>query len=269
MHLLPREKYRFVKHIFKELEFNIVIDSVLCGNTHGLVYVDNLNNPETAVLWDKMGELIISGDSSKTGIMKDIDTLIYEFKEKAVKREIPSFDLYYSKSFTNKLNQIRIDQAKRPVQRIVFKFINLKINWHKSITPNCTIKRIDSKLLNDTSLEYIEHVKGWIHSFWKSENDFISKGIGFCLIENNTILSWCLSVFVSDNNFEFGLATVPYFRRKGYGKLAAAACMEYCLENAITPYWQCDKENIPSLRVSEAIGFEISFQYNILRISLT
>jgi RimJ/RimL family protein N-acetyltransferase len=120
---------------------------------------------------------------------------------------------------------------------------------------------IDEKLLERKDLKHIEGVKGWINSFWYSENDLTSKGIGYCLIKDGIVVSWCLSVFVSDKNFEFGLETVEQYRGNSYGKLTAAACMEYCTHNNIIPFWQCNKDNIPSNKVAESIGFEKDFQY--------
>ena len=112
-------------------------------------------------------------------------------------------------------------------------------------------------------LKYIDAVEGWVNSFWHSASDFTSNGIGYCLIKGDIVLSWCLSVFVSDKDFEFGLETIDKYRGNGYGKLTAAACMEYCIENNIIPFWQCNKDNIPSNKVSESIGFEKDFQYSI------
>lgn len=262
MYKLNQYEYKKVENIFKELAFNIVIKSVIDGNTPGEIYVDNKDNPKTALVWDMMGELLVEGESNNDEFNKEINRLIIEeLKTRAANRYIPCFDFYYSKKFENKLHVLLPQENCIRIDRNVYKFKKLKIDWRELIPEDCNMVIIDEKLLERKDLKHIEGVKGWINSFWHSENDLISKGIGYCLIKDGIVVSWCLSVFVSDKNFEFGLETVEQYRGNNYGKLTAAACMEYCTYNNIIPFWQCNKDNIPSNKVAESIGFEKYFQY--------
>lgn len=264
MYKLNKYEYKKVENIFKELAYNIVVKSVIDGNTPGEIYVDDVNNPKTALIWDMMGELLIEGESNNSEYNMEINRLIIEnLKPRATKKFIPCFDFYYSKQFEDKLNVILPQENCTRIARNVYKFKVLRIDWTQNISKYCSMIIIDEKLLQRNDLKYIECVEGWINSFWYSVSDFTSKGIGYCLMKENIVVSWCLSVFVSGNNFEFGLETIEEYRGNGYGKLTAAACMEYCIENNIVPFWQCNKDNIPSNKVSESIGFEKDFQYYI------
>lgn len=169
----------------------------------------------------------------------------------------------YLKEFEKNLHILLPQENCIRIDREVYKFIKLKINWGEIIPQDCNMVKIDEKLLERKDLKHLESVKGWINSFWHSISDFISKGLGYCLIKDDTIVSWCLAVFVSGNNFEFGLETVEKYRGNNYGKLTASACLEYCVDNNIMPFWQCNKDNIPSIKVAESIGFKRDFQYYI------
>jgi GNAT superfamily N-acetyltransferase len=265
MNKLNQNEYKKVEHIFKQLDFNIVIKSVIHGNTPGEIYVDNLDNPKTALVWDKMGELLIEGDGNNEEFNKEINKLILEqLKPNAAKKYIPCFDFYYSNEFKNNLSVLLPQENCTSTTKNVYKFKGIKVNWREDVPKDCYMVKLNEKFLKMTDLANIEGVKGWINSFWHSESDLAKNGIGYCLVKNNIIVSWCLSVFVSGKNFEFGLETVEDYRGNGYGKLTAAACMEYCIENNIIPFWQCDKDNIPSKKVSESIGFEKAFEYHII-----
>lgn len=265
MYKLTTDAFHKVEPVFNELAFNVVIQSVINGNTPGEIYVDDVDHPKTAILWDMMCEVLIEGESTNPDFNRAIHGLIKEeLMPRAKERYIPCFDLYYSSQFEDKADEIVPLGNYTRVGRNVYRFNALKIQWRAHIPNDCTMVRIDESFLQRTDLAYLEDVKGWINSFWHSTSDFVSKGMGYCLVLENAVVSWCLSVFVGGTAFEFGLETVAEFRGNGYGKLTAAACLEYCIQNELVPFWQCHEENVPSNIVSERIGFEKDFHYDIL-----
>lgn len=264
MYKLKQGEYKIAKGIFKELNFNIVINSVINGNTPGEIYVDDIDDPKNALVWDMMGELLIEGESDNSKFDMEVKNLILnDLMPRAKERYVPSFDFYYSKNFESKLNLLLDRNRCTKTYRNVYKFENLRVNWRDNIQEKCSMVIIDKEFLSREDLQHIWDVKGWINSFWYSEEEFITKGIGYCLIKESVVVSWCLSVFVDNKNFEFGLETIEDYRGNSYGKLTAAACMDYCIENNIIPFWQCNKTNIPSNKVSESVGFQKDFEYSV------
>ena len=86
MYRLNQNEYRNVEHIFKELGFNIVIKSIVEGNTPGEIYVDNKDNPQVALTWDMMAELLIEGKADNDEVNMEINRLIIDyFKPRAAK----------------------------------------------------------------------------------------------------------------------------------------------------------------------------------------
>lgn len=138
----------------------------------------------------------------------------------------------------------------------------------KPLRDNASLKPIDATLLNDPSLSNLDKVTQWIELSWPSADLFLQKGVGYCVVEENTIASWCLSAFATDHQLEFALMTDGAFRSKGYAKVAASACMKYCINNEKQPLWNCDADNIASISVAESIGFKKTLDYDVLQIKL-
>lgn len=53
-----------------------------------------------------------------------------------------------------------------------------------------------------------------------------------------------------------GIATLKEERRKGCGKLTAALATHHLLQMGICPQWECNVENIASLKLAKSIGYE-------------
>ncbi|MCE7985236.1 MAG: hypothetical protein DYG89_29030 [Caldilinea sp. CFX5] len=60
MQRLSVADYDSVRSLFTPLRYNLVIDSILDGNTHGRVYADDPTPPRTAVVWNGMKALGLS-----------------------------------------------------------------------------------------------------------------------------------------------------------------------------------------------------------------
>jgi len=89
----------------------------------------------------------------------------------------------------------------------------------------------------------------------------LKKGIGYCVLYSNYIVSTCFSGFVSGETHTIDVKTKKEFGRQGLAEAAVSKLLEEYLERNITPYWDCTKTNIPSAKLAEKIGFEKAFEY--------
>ncbi|MGC9523649.1 MAG: hypothetical protein ACP5HG_17465, partial [Anaerolineae bacterium] len=53
--------YHLVRALFDDLTFNVEVPSILDGNTRGVVYVDDVQAPTTALIWDHLAALFLAG----------------------------------------------------------------------------------------------------------------------------------------------------------------------------------------------------------------
>ena len=270
MKKLVKRDFKKVIPLFAEFKDQVVIGSVIEGNTPGVIYVDDIDDPKSALLWNRMDALVLGGAEDNIKFNEELNNLLKnELIPDAMERYIPVFTIYYPEnSWENKLDIILDGLDPEKVVRKCFRMNQLKYNWRENIPSDFTIQPISKEFLNKTGLENKNSVIGWIMSFWPSLEIFTEKGVGFCLHNDDIIVSWCLSVFVSGNQFEFGLETDKRYRNRGFAKLVASACLEYCCEHNLEPHWHCSAQNRPSALVAESIGFEEDFAYSVHSINL-
>ncbi|MEM2971404.1 MAG: GNAT family N-acetyltransferase [Candidatus Bathyarchaeia archaeon] len=148
-------------------------------------------------------------------------------------------------------------------ERFVVKWtrVNFKFNKHNycnnikgkmKIPEGFKIVKIDKNLFQKISGKVVPK------NFWDSPDHFLKEGIGFCLLNEGTVISTCFSSWIVDRNLELGIETNEKFRRQGYGIYPAAALIDYCLENGYEPVWSCNKENISSFKIAQKLGFEVT-----------
>lgn len=268
---LAQDEYERVRAVFEGLRYNLVIDSVIDGNTPAWVVVDDVSCPKTALMWNRQDALLLAGHDGDDAFNHAVDELITaRVIPDARRRYIPQLSLhYFPQTWEGKVDVILRDKRPEKAQRRCYALDRLKVDWRAQIRPGYEMRRIDEELLASDYLGNVEQVVGWVRSFWRSNHDFEKTGFGFCLVHGATIVSWCLSVYVSGKNYELGLATAPAYRRRGCATLTAAACVEHCTANNLTPHWHCWDDNLPSIAVAEKVGFKKRMDYEVYRLELT
>lgn len=268
MKKLPENRYNKVKNIFKKLSFNLAVRSIIDKNTRGQIYVDKTDEPETALIWNEMTELFVSGKISDEVIKKITNLINQKIIHEANERYIPGFNIYYpSIEWKNKLDNIFIKNKVRKIKREYYEFNNEIYDWEKRKDDNLDLREINCDLLN-SNYKNIEKLNGWVKSFWINGKAFEEKGTGYCLLKNDQIVSWCFSVYVKDKDYELAVATVKENQKKGYAKLVAARTVSRCIEENLNPQWHCNSQNTPSKKIAKDIGFKNIRDYEIAAIEL-
>jgi RimJ/RimL family protein N-acetyltransferase len=72
---------------------------------------------------------------------------------------------------------------------------------------------------------------------------------------------WCIAEYVSDGRCGMGIETIPQYQNRGLATLAARAVAAECDARNITAHWDSWKDNHPSVRVAEKLGFELVGDY--------
>lgn len=267
---LEKKDYAKVNDLFKELNYNVVINSIIKGNAQGEIYVDNIKAPKVAIVWNNVGDVLIGGDSSDEVANRSIDDLIKNvFIPQVIKLgiEVSRIEISYTENFEGKLKVLK-DKASKDVVRNVYKFNKLKVNPLSVIPRKFELVEIHENVLRNNKLEHLEKLKGWINTFWNSEEEFLKSGIGYCLVKDNVIVSFCISAYTYDDKVEFVLKTSEIFRGRGFGKSVASACVEKAVKSGKQVEWQCDNDNVPATRLADSLGFEIDFRANSKLIAL-
>lgn len=130
-------------------------------------------------------------------------------------------------------------------------------NLQNRLPEGYTIKRIDTAMIdNDVENSIADDILG---DFWIFVDEFFDKGIGFCVLKGNKIISNCFTGYVSGNVHEMVIRTYgEENKRKGFAPFASRSFIDYCISNRFIPYWGTDEDNS---------GFKISsYVINITQI---
>jgi RimJ/RimL family protein N-acetyltransferase len=142
-----------------------------------------------------------------------------------------------------------------------------------AVPPGFRLAPVDRSLLAQHSLDHMEHLMGWIQSFYRTLEVFLQTGFGYVAVDEGAqaIASLCITVFVApaDNGqgqaHELGLATAPEYRRRGLAGAVAAACVHHCLDLGSQPVWHCWADNLASASVAEKVGYQLLRQTPAVR----
>lgn len=257
--------------LFAPLDFNLVIRSVVEGNTPAWVYADQVEKPTLALIWDRQDAILIAGSPSSSSAMAVHDVILGQIVPDARPRGIPGFALLFPPGWENLLPEALRELQPQPAMRLSYR---LPAPWEQSGLTGLPkppegfeLRRIDDGLL-ESQLVNLQEVRGWIDSFWATPQDFLHTGFGYCAITGDTIAAWCLTVFAAGNEREVGLATMPEYRQRGLATLVAVASIEHALAHGLIPHWHCWADNLPSRLVAEKTGFHLEREYPSYRLAI-
>lgn len=93
---------------------------------------------------------------------------------------------------------------------------------------------------------------------WKSKQDFLHNGFGWCILNGSEFAACAFSSAVSSEFVDIGVETAPAYQGKGLGKIVASAMIDEILKHGKKPLWECNSTNEASKRLALSVGFRIS-----------
>lgn len=97
--------------------------------------------------------------------------------------------------------------------------------------------------------------------FWRSERDFIDKGVGFVAVTDGQAVSICYSACVVNNTTEIDVATADTYRGRGLASAVSQAFLRHCRREGLVPSWDCFDYNVCSYRLAVGLGFREARRY--------
>jgi RimJ/RimL family protein N-acetyltransferase len=256
-------KHRIEEYVkyFPGSQPSMVLASVVEGNTDAhLWYTSQPDNNVVCLLWDKGNNVFyVSGQLVLPETIKDLASLINTYvKEKAIKERLSYF---YVKTLSSALENSITDIFQNiPLHKTNKLFYTFQAKRVKSI-PNPRLEGIqyhliDANFLKEGQFENNHYVKSEVEWMWPSLERFGENGFGVAAVSDASIICWCTAEYVSKGKCGVGIETMEDFQNKGIATATAAHFLEYCLNQNIIAHWECDKDNLGSVRVAEKVGFE-------------
>lgn len=242
--------------------------AIIRGTNPGRIFVNNLDNPSAGLIWsgNNDGFFFIGDkpDSQFTDHINDfIDTVI---KTDAKKADLNWFEgIGNHEGWDNSLNELFKHRETSSWKQIVYT-LNDKYDFPmlpQLIPRHYQLREITRSFYdnNDYSIHNSRFLHSKIETFWSSPSDFFDNGIGYCILEDNKIVSICFTSFVYRNTHCIDIETLASHQNKQLAQFAAYAFVQRCIYENIVPYWDCMDSNTVSRKVAEKVGLSKSFSY--------
>lgn len=143
-----------------------------------------------------------------------------------------------------------------PVKRYRYSSSSLSFDHLKTLassnphTPN--IRRVDAALAA-TDNPFLST------GAFESAADFEQRGIGFCLLNDATMLGVAYSSLVCSNAIEVSIVVDPHHQRQGIATALSCQLLLWCLERQNAPHW--DAANEESCKLAEKLGYQKDGEY--------
>lgn len=247
MFVLNPKEYSKVLPILKNIDHNVaLVFSVIERNSPGVVYVDNIIEPQSIFI-DTLGSFYyLCGREDNVEFNNQVyDTIFREILPKRIEKELILFS--YSDEWKDRLDYLLKEKGAIRINRKTFSFnlqkFNPYIGWKNKVPSGYKVERITNELA-----EKYEQYKPII--------DSSSKRFGYCVLKDDEVVSDCIAVCVGGGEAEVGISTNENYRRQGYATLAASAFIEHCLLNGLTPNWACWPYRVESIALARKLGFQ-------------
>ncbi len=109
------------------------------------------------------------------------------------------------------------------------------------LAPEFTMKQIDLPRAEQIAAQREEITKEQLFGF-KSAEDFMARGIGFCVLDGERMVCIAAAGAASSKGIEIQINTDSKYRGKGLASAAAAELILWCLEHGVEPHWDAATE---------------------------
>jgi len=132
-----------------------------------------------------------------------------------------------------------------------------------AVPANCALRKIDSEFFDRIAADFTQVMA----VLWMKKEEFLTNGIGYCLLESDRIASICFTGFIGGGACDITVMTDPAFRQRGYARLVSAALVEEACRRKLSPQWHTTTDNAASLAIAAALGFRCIGEYPIVEVS--
>lgn len=266
MEKLNLDELTIAYNLLSQIENQTVLHTIMAGETPGVIYVENKNNPRIAFAQFKQ-RAFLSGEPSVR-----YEKMLKNFFTTKVRKHCEEFNVPFFRLAVNHPEWLNIIvdvlYLREPIitgYRCYQKTITGKIDKF-TMPEGFGIVPVDKELLNN-SFSGREDLLEEMCSERESVEAFLEKSFGVAAFKDNALAGWCLSEYNHQDQCEVGIATLPPYRRIGLAKAMTCEFINQAFENGITRIlWHCFESNLPSWRTALSAGFSLGNNHEVLML---
>ncbi|MFP7233209.1 GNAT family N-acetyltransferase [Bacillus subtilis] len=251
---LIKDKYNSLKTFFHETFCPTFVYSILDQTIPGAIYVDDQTFPRSFFVGTESGIYSVAGEEGNQ-VFNDFIAEYYEKQRNSTKR----FTLFSSNDTWDSVMKTILRDDLNQMRRAAFTFQPKPSKTNLQLPKGLVLKRINEDIIsNSTAFN-----SAYYEEYWNSATHFLGNGFGFAVVHGDHVVSECTSIFLGNNRAEMDIYTLEEYRGMGLAYCAGSKFIEYCLENGVTPSWDCDVCNNSSIALAAKLGFKPVTEYSI------
>lgn len=262
---LRQNEFHKLEYLLNEESCNLEIKSVVLGYNPGWIFVDEVNEPKSAIIWSKgIGGYYLIGKANDAFVNQLSDYFDTELIPRAQALGYNWVEMSGTHDTWNKkmeeLFAVR-DGYEKTYQR-VYRYGDISA-FHKnmpSLKEGAKIVAVSPELLQ-SPYKNMAFLKNNILEWWSDIETFFQKGIGYAVVYEGRIVTTCVTSFMSNTAMESHIMTDEKYRKNGFAKVAVHAFIEGCKEAGISTYWDCMDTNVGSYTLAEYFGYQLKYTY--------
>lgn len=250
---------------------DMMFAGVVVGNNAGRVWVDNLENPASAIVWsDGLQCFQFMGSKTNQVFYKKLNTFIENtiisfLKEK--KLDFFEFSADLEELYPLIYNALSGREIKENWQHVYKSNANPLGNNKVTIPKPYCLHQIDRSFLSSISNEKMvsnpEFLINYIEQFWGSVENFLNLGYCYGAINEGKIVSFGITSFLYDKTFSIGVETLEQHRRKGLASTLVNILLIELYSKGYNVWWDCMDSNIASQKTAQSTGLILDHKYKV------
>jgi len=239
---------------FSGPQLELTLASILAGNTLARLWTGDA----LALLWDQGNNVFYLAGASRPGDAAPLAALISgPIRQEALAHGRPYFRARaLSPALEPFFSGALAPFALHPVRKRFYR--------HHGPAPAASPEPaavafvpVDGALFHRRGFANLDAIHSEIGLMWPSEARFLARGFGVGAIAGDAIVCWCTAEYVSRRMCGIGIETVEAWQNRGIATAAARRFVRLAFSRGLTPHWECDVENLPSVRLAEKLGFTL------------
>lgn len=262
---LNTNDYHLLRSLSNQRE-NAIFISVIENNTPGFIYVDNLAEPNIALIWaEGIDGFYLIG---KKNCVVDIDEFNY-FIDHSIK----------SRLLRKNINYIEINSDNDQLDLLIedaFSYRKLNKDYQLVYTHESTligdssefnfnkehkVNSLANVIFGYNNITNIDFAINRVKKFWGTLDAYKTNGIGYCAVRNNKVIGICFSGFVAGKSHSIEIEVLSGYRKLCIGKKLTLSFIQEAKSKNLLPYWDCMQDNMASIALAESTGFTKKYEY--------
>lgn len=264
---LNQSQFKSISHLLTGERINLEIKAVVEGYNPGWVFVDNVMEPKTAMVWSQgIKGFYFLGDVNSNEFNNYLETYIkYIIAPRAKKIDLSSFEFSGTSSkWDDKLKKIFKNHKLSVSKQYVYKRpsgMNLDLEELK-LSDSYKICKVDKAFLGQTELD-LKLVKDSVIEWWGNVGNYSKHGMGYCILHDQQAVCSCVASFYDGRELESHIVTHEDYRKQGLATAAVAKFVKDGSDRSLDLYWDCMEKNAGSRALAEKLGYQKAYEYQL------